>query len=361
MASGSSVAPSASSTSLPHSFEQADRISPHAAAQMCHESTERVQLVADLLLLQSGGDRNAALLPVSAGNESFGKSRDAIVANTKGLAISIKEFSKLLHHKNLAGVYRVSQQVAEQVIILTEASAHAAYFAALTDPGCEPASPPPVDRYAFSRAIHALKLGFEKFRLEYGPLSRTQIMSLSRTFADNLALVTQGCKMAGENKKLRITDRVQFSHCAQAIQAATTAFLPNLKAFATSVSTEDRKRCILFGKPLLEIVNSVEEFSRYPQFAGKPARLSEAGHHAQTEILAGAMAIVGSSIQLLNTGQRLVEPTGASGDAGHWQKLVRCTKAVADATKFLSSSLRVHTPLPSLLPSRSTSLETFLH
>lgn len=362
MASGSSVALSPSSVSLPASLLQAEHgISAHAVANMCSESAERMQLVAELLLLQSGRDKPAALEPVSAGNESYGKSRDAIVANTKGLAISIKEFSKRLHQKDLGKVYRLAQQVADQVIILTEASAHAAYSAALTDPNCESASPPAVDRYTFSRGRQALRMAYEKFKLEYGPLSKEQIMNISRTFADNLALLTQGCKMAAENKKLKISDRVQFSHCAQGLQGTTAAFLSSLKAFASSESTEDRKRCVLFGRPLLETVNCVVEFSLFPQFAGKPARLSEEGHQAQTEILAGATAIVGASIQLLNTGRGLLEHSKASSDSAQWQKLVNCTKAVADATKFLSSAIRVHTPLPSALPSRSTSLETFLH
>lgn len=360
-----SVPNSPSSISLPANLSQSENtISTYASARMCSESVERMQLVAELLLLQSGRDKPAALEPVSVGNESYGKSRDAIVANTKALAISIKEFGKTLHVKDLTLVYRLAQQVANQVIVLTEAAAHAAYFAALSDATCEPASPPAVDRYTFTRARQELKLAYDKFRLEYGILTREQVVQVSSTFADNLAALTQGCKLAAENKRLKISDRVQFSHCAQGLQGTTAAFLTSLKAFAASNSIEDRKKCILFGKPLLETVNSVVEYAYFAQFSGRPAKLTEDGYHAQTEILAGAMAIVGASIQLLNTGRSLIELNRAmrtSGqEAGQWQKLVNCTKAVADATKFLSSAIRVHTPLPSLLSSR-TSLETFLN
>ena len=361
-----SVPHSSSSISLPANLAQTgNTISAHAASRMCSESVERMQLVAELLLLQSGRDKPAALEPVSAGNKSYGKSRDAIVANTKGLAIAIKEFGKKLHEKDLTAVYRLAQQVADQVIVVTEAAAHAAYFAAISDATCEPAAPPAVDRYAFTRARLELTLAHAKFKLDYGSLSREQVMQVSGVFADNLATLTQGCKLAAENKRIKITDRVQFSLCAQGLQGATAAFLTSLKAFAGSNSTEDRKKCVLFGKPLLESVNSIVEFAHFAQFSGTPAKLSEEGYHAQTEVLAGAMAIVGASIQLLNTGRSLLEQHRATGSRRdediQWQKLVNCTKAVADATKFLSSAIRVHTPLPSLLPSPSTSLETFLN
>lgn len=348
---GSPVGPEHSQSSLP----------AHTAAHMCEESVERMQLVAELLLLQSGRDKPAALEPVMAGNESYGKSRDAIVANTKGLAISIKEFSKRLHKKEMMGVYRLAQKVADQVITLIEAAAHAAYLAALNSGDCQPASPSLLDRYTFSRARQELRLAYDKFRLEHGPLSREQIMQISSTFADNLAELTHGCKLAAENRRIKISDRVQLSHCAQGLQGTTAAFLTSLKAFASSDSSEDRRKCVLFGKPLLETVHCVVEYAHFPQFAGQPAKLSEEGYQAQTEILAGAMAIVGACVQLLNTGQSLLESkkTVVGGEAEQWQKLVNCTKAVADATRFLSSAIHIHTPLPSLSSSRCASLEDF--
>ena len=322
-----------------------------------------MQLVSELLLLQSGKDKPSALEPVSAENESYGKSRDAIVANTKGLAISIKEFGRKLHSNDMTGVYRLAHQISERVIALTEAATHAAYFAALNYTGCEPASPPVVDRYSLTRARQEMKFAYAKFKLEYGALSREQVMQVSGVFADTLSTLTQSCKLAAENKLIKITDRVQFSNCVQGLQGATAAFLTSLKAFASSNSTEDRRKCVLFGRPLLETVNSIVEYAHFAQFSGTPAILTEESHHAQTEVLAGAMAIVGASIQLLNTGRAILEENRVvSRGHGHneqWQKLANCTKAVADATKFLSSAIRVHTPLPSLFPSRTTSLDTF--
>ena len=362
-----SVPHSPSSISLPSSLAQSEEsaVSVHAAARMCGESVERMQLVAELLLLQSGRDKPAALEPVSTGHESYAKSRDAIVANTKGLAISIKEFGKMLHTNDLTVVYKLAHQVAEQVILLTDAAAHAAYFTALNDEESEPASPPLVDRYHLTRARQELRLAYGKFKLDYGSLSREQVMQVSGVFADNLSTLTRSCKQAAENKRIKISDRVQYSHCAQGLQGATAAFLTSLKAFAGSNSTEDRRKCVLFGRPVLEMANSVVEYAHFPQFSGTPARLTEDSFHAQTEVLAGAMAVVGASIQLLNTGRGILEENRVSefsyqGESGQWQKLVNCSKAVSDATKLLASAIRIHTPLPSTLSSRTTSFETFM-
>ena len=301
-----------------------------------------MQLVAELLLLQTGS-QPVAMEPVSMGNESYAKSRDAIVANTKGLAISIKDLSKHLRQRNLPAMQQDVQQVSDQVIILTEAATHAAYITALTDVMCKPAKPGLFDRYSFARAQQAVHMAYEKFRPEYGHLSRDEILQLSRTFANNLALLSQGCRLAAENQKITERDRTQLINCTQCLQGTTAAFLASLKALAASHSAENRRRCLLFGKPVLAAVDCIIEFTTFPQFAGKPARLTQKGFELQTEILGGAMAVVSSSVQLLNTTKSLLEHT----DTSHWQKIVNCTKAVADATKLLSSSIREHTPLPS--------------
>ena len=323
---------------------------PEAIGISCEEAVERMEMAAEILLLQSGSPP-AALEPVSTGNESYAKSRDAIAANTKGLAISIKELTKQLHQRQLPAVDRVVQQVADQAVILTEAATHAAYLAAMTDVHCVPAEPAVVDRYSFARARQAIRMAYNKFGSDRGPLSREQTIQVSRVLADNIALLTQGCKLAAESKGIGKRDQEQFSHCAQCMQGTTAAFLASLKSFATSHSREDRKRCQLFGKPVLESVNCIIEFANYPQFAGKAAKLSQRGYRLQTEILGGAMAVVGSCVQLLNVTRELLEGGERKSNALRWQKIVNCSRAVADATKLLSSSIREHTPASTRRPS----------
>lgn len=345
----------------PHSLPSDLHLTPELVGRSCTDACDRIQLVADLLLLQSNtssyqtprprtlsSQQPAALEPISKGNESYSKSRDAIVANTKGLAISVKSLSHSLNKLELGHVYRIVQNVTEQVIVLTEAASHAAYFTALTDVCCTPAQPGAVDRYSFERARQAVHMSYDMFRPDYvQSLTRNQILQISRTFATNLGLLSQGCKLASENKSLAVFDRSQFSNCVHCLQGATQAFLESLKLFASSHTDENRRRCLLFGRPLLAAVDSTVEFARFPQFAGKPAKLTERGYQSQTEILGGAMAVVSSSIQLLETTGNILDDNISS----NWQKMANCTKAVADSSKLLSSSIRDHTPMPSRRPS----------
>ena len=325
----------------------------------CTEACEKMQLVADILLLQSTpppslADYNdkqqpSALQPVPKGNESYGKSRDAIVANTKGLAISIKELTHHLNKQSFGGVHKVVHTIAKQVIILIEAATHAAYLTSLTDIRCKPATPGTVDRYQFECARQAIHMCYEKFKPQYETFhSRDQILNISRILADNIALLTQGCKQASENKRVSGSDRAQFANCIQCLQGVTATFLESLKALALSHSEENCKRCLLFGKPLLTAVDTITEFAKFPQFGGTPAILTQRGFESQTEILGGAMAVVSSTVQLLGAAKTIVEEETS---ASCWQKFANCSKAVAEASKLLSSSIREQTPMPSRRPS----------
>ena len=333
-------------------------VKPKHVGLTCNESCERIQLVADLLLLQSNTaphqsssftHHRGSLAPVAQRDDSYGKSRDIIVTNTKALAISIKELTRQLDLENFADVQRVAQKIADQVILLTEAAAQAAYLTSLTDVRCRPAEPGVINRYLFERSQQAVHMSCEKFKPTYSEiLTRDEVLNISRTFADSIAVLTQGCKLASENSRVSKTDQTQFANCVQCLQGATAAFLSSLKAFASSHTEDNCKRCLLFGMPLLAAVDCTVEFASFPEYAGKPAELTERGYKSQTDILGGAMAIVGSSVQLLGTSKSLLEEGKSSS---RWQKIVNCCKAVADATKLLSMSIREHTPMPSRRPS----------
>ena len=83
-----------------------------------------------------------------------------------------------------------------------------------------------------------------------------------------------------------------------------------------------------------------------------PAVLTQRGFESQTEILGGAMAMVSSTIQLLEAAKSILENETSSS---HWQKFANCAKAVAEASKLLSTSIIDHTPVPSRRPSTDQS------
>lgn len=311
----------------------------------CAEARESMELSSQLLLLQQGA-RFQALESPGRGNESYSKARDLIVANTKALAITIKDLVTLLGQSspsNYGAICQTILSISEQVVVLTEAAAHAAYLGALAiDPSSVPCVPGLVDEYAFAKARQLICFAYEKFKGENGPMGVEIVLQLSRTFADNLAVLTKGCKSAIDSERLSDGDRAQFSTCIQSLQGTTAAFLTSLKSFASSTASEDRRRCLIFGRPVLEAVNSVVTFASFPQFAGKPAELSRRGSELQTEILGRAMAVVSSSIVVVNTTEAIMDDVS---NAQGWQKIVNCSKAVAEATKMLCTSLKEHDPI----------------
>lgn len=341
-------------------------LTPEHVGKVCEESCERMQLVADILLLKSenttmaqlsqGIRRLSVLEPVNGGSESYAKLRDTIVAGTKFLTIYTKEFGHQINLQSLSNIKALAEKIAEQAINLTEGAASAAYYAALTDVSCMPAKPGVISHYAFERAKQDLRLSYNKFKPEYGcQLSSQSMLDVSKTFADNLSMLIHSCTQASVNERVSTIDRAQFAACSQSIQSTTIAFLTALKLYASSHTEGNCRRCLLFGKPLLAVVDSTVEFSSYAQFSGKPAVLSHKGQESQMDILGGAMAVISSCTQLLDTSKSIlvgdVDVSDKKRKTSNWQKLANCMKSVNDSTKLLSTSIRGHTPSPSRRPS----------
>lgn len=344
------------SPSVPHS--QSFPSLSKEVIRACEEGIEYMELIAELLLLRSGS-KAKALYPVSRAGESYSKARDAIVANTKALAISIKDLTKQLKEEKLSEVEHVIQQIADKVTVLTESAAHAAYVTAMCDTRTVSSKPGVVDQYAFAKARYIISLTCSKFNPHRGVINNDMLLELTQTIATNLSLLRQGCQHATENESLAENDRAQFNACVQCLDGTSALFVACVKSFITTGRPSDRKNMAVFTTPLKAAVNSVVEYGSLSEFAGSPAQLTARGEQSQTEILAGAMAIVSSSVQMLNTVVSLLEyknGTEKNGDGSdkkgnkdekHWQRLVSCARAVADSCKMLASSIREHTPHPS--------------
>lgn len=339
-----------------------EQFAAERVGKVCEEACEKMQLVADLLLLKNTGlyathspqgrKRLSVLEPVPGGIESYSKLRDTIIAGTKVLSISTKDFSHQMNVKCLKNINIIVQKIAIQAIELTEYAANAAYYMALTDVSCTPAKPGIISHYSFQRAKQELQLSYNKFRPGY-QLSREDVLDISKTIAGNLAMLTHNCTKASVDEYVDTIDRAQFAACSQSLQSATAVFLAALKTYASLRNEENCKRCLLFGKPLLAVVDSIVEFSSYPQFSGKPAVLSHKGEESQIDILGGAMAVISSTMQLLDTAKCILynDQKEEKRMSTHWQKLANCTKSVNDSAKLLSASIREHTPQPSRRPS----------
>lgn len=323
--------------------------------QICEESCEKIQLVADILLLRSGclgsldKNRCSVLEPVSTVGESYAKLRDVIVADTKVLAIAVKDFGQQMNLRSLNDIRKSCDKITDLVIRITEAATSAAYYSSMLDVQCKPAKRGVVDYYSFERAKQQLHMSCRKFTPENSyPLDNDQLLNISKSIADSLAVLTRGCTLASESKEINPIDQEQLRNCSQSLQGSTGAFLSALKAFASAHSDEHQRNCWLFSKPLIATVDCIVEFSS--KFAGTPAILTEKGHDAQTNILGGAMAVSSSCTQLLGIAKVILNDN-KHNVSSNWQKLVSSIKAVGDSTKLLSSAIRQHTPYPSRRPS----------
>ena len=347
MASASDRSSSSSSVS------KHQRLSSEFVILGCNEAIEKLQLASDILLLQStppppsltaeGYPHETESASTSSvwAKESYSKSRDSIIANTKLLSILIKQLSGFLEKTHLDGVNKVVSSVANQVVFLTETATRAAYMLSVADVRCQPAKLGAVDHYQVECARQAVYMCYEKVKPQYEVFnSQERVMNISKTLADSIDKLIQECKQASENRKISRSDRAQFADCIQCLQGVTAMFSQSLKLLAATPKEESCKRCLLFGKPLLTAVDAISEFSKLPQFSGTPALLTQHGFESQTKILGGAMAIVGSTVQLLEATKSIIMLDSSS----QWQKFANCAKAAAEASKLLSTSIREHVP-----------------
>ena len=341
----------ASAQLTPQMVHSSSFFASEEVSRSCSDSIERMELVAELLLLRSGS-RYRALYPVSRAGDSYTMSRDAIVANTKALAISIKELTKELKVKNMAEVDNTVRHIADKVVVLTEAAAHAAYLSAMCDIRSVGARPGVVDQYALAKARQRVVLACLRFSLDRGPLSKKQILDLTQTMAANLTVLRQNCKLASESEQISVGDRNQFVSCIQAMDGVSSCFVTSVKAYGAETIADNRSKVAIFVPCLVAVVNSVASYGCLTQFSGQPAELAHKGEESQTEIVPGAMSVVSASVQLLNAASSLLENLQLSPsnkdkgvtDERLWQKLVSCARSVADSCKMLASSIRYHTP-----------------
>lgn len=331
-------------------------ISAKEVNRSCEEAIELMELVAELLLLRSGS-KAKSLHPVSLAGDTYSKSRDAIVAHTKGLAICIKDLTRQLKEEKYAEVEKTVQVIADKVSVLIEVASRAAYITALRDSGSISAQIGVIDQYSFAKSRLIISNTCNRFSSDRRHLTSEDMLQLTQIIASHLTGLRSSCQQAAENKAISEPSQHRFNACIQSLDGTSAAFVESVKAFITSGKSSDRKLVSTFASPLAAAVDSVAIFAGSPEFAGSLAQLTPKGEQSQTEILASAMSIVSSSVQMLNAVVTIIDhkiglaKNGSSADKGTaanderlWQRLVSCTRAVADSCKMLASSIREHTP-----------------
>lgn len=329
-------------------------ISSQKIVKQCEDGVEFMELVAELLLLRSGS-KAKALYPITGSGDSYSKSRDAIVATTKALAISIKDLTRQLKEEELDTIDSVIEQVSEKVTVLTESASQAAYITAMHDRSSVSARDGVIDQYLFAKARYVINTACDSFAVEQGTLSNQTILKLTQTIANNLSMLKDGCQKASQNTTIPEMDRAHFNACVQSLNGSSALLVACVKSYLTSGKAEDRRNMPMFAMPLKAAVNSIVQYCSDARFSSVPAELTPKSEQSQTEILAGAMSVVSAAVQMLNTVTNLMDDKTSTNKSlnalekkaledRHWQKLVSCARAVADSCKMLAVSIREHTP-----------------
>ncbi len=327
-----------------------DFLSPLSLSVVCNLCTSKMQTVVDLLLLTSD------TRPVNTDNvtgtvgESFSKCRDTLIAKTKGLGILSREVRIHFLSGKFKDTAEMLYELTDLVVNIIECSGHAAYLAAISEPGSKQAVPGIIDRYKISRARFDIEHCC--MRLQCTPLmelSPQVVVDISTEIAKNLTTLTNASKLASDASDDPF-HKEQFKLAIKSVTSCASTLLLSIRRYKVTLDESNRGRCVIFAKPLVQSCQALVEYATEQEHIGTPAKLCENGHKIQTAILGGCMSIASSCIQLVSC---LRAASLDLHNAELMQRLSLCCAAVADGAKLLSQALRDKSS-PRTLPSNST-------
>ena len=326
-----------------------DFFGPSSLSVVCELCAFKMQSYADLFLLTSD-IRPVNTESVSLIGESYSKCRDTLIARTKGLSIAAREVRAQLVMGRLKDTANAVRQLSDLVINITECSSHAAYLAAINEPGSKQAVPGIVDRYKISCA----KLNIEHLcmRLQHTPLvelSPPDIVDISSDIAKEIELLTNATNLAS-NASDDNFHKEQFKLSMKSVTACTSSLLASIKRYKLKGDERSRMRSITFCKPLVQSCQAFVDYASEAEHTGVQAEISESGKQVQTAILGGGMSVASSCIQLCNYTR------AASFDFQNQdliKKLTVCCNAVMDGATLLAQALRDRTS-PRTIPSSAS-------
>ncbi|XP_041459422.1 talin rod domain-containing protein 1-like [Lytechinus variegatus] len=326
-----------------------DLFGPSSVGVVCDLCTFRMQSYADLFLL-TRDIRPVNTEGVSLIGESYSKCRDTLIARTKGLAIAAREVRAQLVMGRLKEAANAMKQLSDLVVHITECSSHAAYLAAINDPGSKQAVPGIIDRYKISCA----KLNIEHacMTLQHTPLvelSPSDIVDLSADVARELGVLTSASLLASEASD-DVFHKEQFKLSMKSVTACTSSLLASIKRYKVTLDERSRARCITFCKPLVQSCQAFVDYASEPEHLGTIADISENGKQVQTAILGGGMSVASSCIQLCHCTR------AAAFDYNNpdlIQRLTVCCTAVMDGATLLAQALRDRSSPRTIPPSAS--------
>jgi len=318
-----------------------DHLSIPVAAVTCAttNAVSKMQTIADLLLLRSD-EETFTIQPLFSTANDCEKCKDIVIRNTKGLAATIRQIGHHLRNKQHALLCRSLEVLSDEVVTITEASAHMAYANII-----ESVKHSPIDKYLLTKCELDITAACERLQFEYGTISNEEMLKISSGVSDNVSQIKRTCSEVKGSKELTLEDKTQISLLADTISAAFVSFANCLKDFTiTPHSTECRRKCLIVSKPLLSSVNALIQVTDSIACTNIPLQITKKLSKPMTALLGSAMAIVSSSVRYVECVQNVTENTS---DSSSWKSLVACSKSVAESANLLAATWKDTTPFAS--------------
>lgn len=309
---------------------------PNSLAIVCEMSANKMQTIADLLLLTSD-IRPVNTDGIASVRESYAKCKDNIVAKTKGLFIIARDVRAQLIAGKLKDVAHSLQELTSTVVNIIESCSHSAYLAAISESGCRQAIPGIVDKYKCQRAKFGIQHCCAKIqKVPLPELSSTLILDLSSDITKYLTVLTNASKLASEATKDQY-EKEQYKLAIKCVTACTSALLISLRQFQRIRDEKCRQRCVSFSKSLVQSCEALVTFASEPEHIGTPAKLTQVGKETQNMVLAGGMSVASSCIQLCQVVRYAIyDPCSIINS----RKLTTCCSSIIDSSKLLNRSLQ---------------------
>lgn len=333
------------STTPSTSMEQLN-VPPSAVNCASNNAINKMQTVADMLLLQS--ETSITIQPHFNTDNNFKKCKDTIIKHAKGLAATIRQINHQLREKQYGSLCKSLEVLADQVVIVTEATAHMTYTNVVDSiTSTEQHS---FNRYLLVRCELDITAACERLQFEYGPLSNEELLKTTSGVSEHVATIKRICLEAKDLESLPSEDKTQISLLGDTISAAFVCFVSCLKILASNPqSLEYRQKCLTLSKPLLASIASLRQITDTASLTDMPVLLEKKSSEPMTTLLGSAMAIVSSSVRYVESVQNVAEDMD---DNSSWKSLVNCSKSVAESATLMATSLKENTPRSTPLPSR---------
>ncbi|KAK3099739.1 hypothetical protein FSP39_008848 [Pinctada imbricata] len=263
---------------------------------------------------------------------------DSISEKTKHLGLAMTGISDTVKKKDSAKFCESVQHVRGAVGGLTEAAAQAAYLVAISDPESVEGRPGLLDPTQFSQANQAVHTVCKK--LINLTLSQQQVISEAKVVTKHTTDLCKVCKLAAS----KTTDpdvKKRFEHSANMMTDLIKSLVRSLKVLESQYTDENRRKCAMAAKPLMQEVDDITVYASSPEFASIPAQISSQAKKAQEPVLKGGRSVVDNACQLLMAAKRMA---GNPKDPSTSQKYTEQAKSVNNALKTLLTSARAAAP-----------------